>query len=65
MNYEIHGNTLPHLHIHLYPRQVDDAFVGRPIDIKEMHHRYAESDLALLRAMAERVRLSTENSSSD
>jgi diadenosine tetraphosphate (Ap4A) HIT family hydrolase len=21
MNYEIHGNTLPHLHLHLYPRQ--------------------------------------------
>jgi diadenosine tetraphosphate (Ap4A) HIT family hydrolase len=22
MNYEIHGNTLPHLHLHLVPRQV-------------------------------------------
>ena len=33
MNYEIHGNTLPHLQMHLLPRQLDDAFVGRPIDM--------------------------------
>jgi diadenosine tetraphosphate (Ap4A) HIT family hydrolase len=32
MNYEIHGNTIPHLHAHLYPRQTDDPFVGGPID---------------------------------
>jgi diadenosine tetraphosphate (Ap4A) HIT family hydrolase len=32
MNYEIHGNTLPHLHLHLFPRQVDDPYVGGPID---------------------------------
>lgn len=29
LNYEIHGNTLPHLHLHLFPRYPDDAF-GRP-----------------------------------
>jgi diadenosine tetraphosphate (Ap4A) HIT family hydrolase len=28
MNYEIHGNTIPHLHMHLYPRQADDPYVG-------------------------------------
>jgi len=50
MNYEIHGNTLPHLHMHLLPRQPDDAFVGRPIDLKEFHHRYTEPDLEMLRA---------------
>ena len=50
MNYEIHGNTLPHLHMHLLPRQPDDAFVGRPIDLKEFHHRYTESDLEMLKA---------------
>lgn len=22
MNYEIHGNTIPHLHMHLYPRNI-------------------------------------------
>jgi diadenosine tetraphosphate (Ap4A) HIT family hydrolase len=32
LNYEIHGNTLPHLHLHLYPRQRGDRFEGRPID---------------------------------
>ncbi len=32
INYEIHGNTLPHLHVHLYPRYLDDPFAGRPID---------------------------------
>ncbi len=51
MNYEIHGNTLPHLHMHLLPRQPDDPFVGRPIDLKEFHHRYTESDLEMLKAV--------------
>ena len=32
INYEIHGNTVPHLHVHLYPRYLDDPFSGRPID---------------------------------
>lgn len=32
INYEIHGNSLPHLHIHLYPRYLDDPFPGRPIN---------------------------------
>ena len=32
LNYEIHGNTLPHLHMHFYPRFVGDAFEGVPID---------------------------------
>ena len=22
LNYEIHGNTIPHLHMHLYPRNI-------------------------------------------
>ena len=30
MNYEIHGNTLPHLHVHLFPRYRGDAFEGDP-----------------------------------
>jgi len=49
MNYEIHGNTLPHLHLHLFPRRPHDAFVGRPIDLKEFHHRYSEGELEQLR----------------
>jgi diadenosine tetraphosphate (Ap4A) HIT family hydrolase len=29
MNYEVHGNTLPHLHMHLFPRHRDDPFCRR------------------------------------
>lgn len=32
LNYEIHGNTVPHLHMHFFPRYAGDAFEGRPID---------------------------------
>ena len=32
MNYEIHGNTLPHLHLHVFPRYPGDPFEGHPID---------------------------------
>jgi diadenosine tetraphosphate (Ap4A) HIT family hydrolase len=32
VNYEIHGNTLPHLHAHIYARYRGDRFIGGPID---------------------------------
>lgn len=32
LNYEIHGNTLPHLHMHFFPRYKGDPFEGRAID---------------------------------
>lgn len=32
MNYEIHGNTIPHLHTHLFPRYVGDQFEWQPIN---------------------------------
>jgi len=32
LNYEIHGNTIPHLHLHLFPRYIGDAFEGQPIN---------------------------------
>jgi diadenosine tetraphosphate (Ap4A) HIT family hydrolase len=32
INYELHGNSLPHLHVHLFPRFRGDRFVGGPID---------------------------------
>jgi len=32
LNYEIHGNTLPHLHLHLFPRYIGDVFEGQPIN---------------------------------
>lgn len=37
INYEIHGNTVPHLHLHLYPRYMDDPFPGKPIDYNQKH----------------------------
>jgi diadenosine tetraphosphate (Ap4A) HIT family hydrolase len=34
LNYEIHGNTIPHLHLHVYPRYRGDPFEGRSIEPK-------------------------------
>ena len=48
MNYEIHGNTIPHLHVHLYPRFPADPFVGRPIDPRQP---------SFVRSKAERTRI--------
>jgi diadenosine tetraphosphate (Ap4A) HIT family hydrolase len=52
LNYEIHGNTLAHLHLHLYPRQVDDPFQGRPIDPRQTVRRSPEELAQLARALA-------------
>lgn len=49
MNYEIHGNTLPHLHLHLYPRSPDDPFVGGPINPDRTSFSRTEEDLDALR----------------
>jgi diadenosine tetraphosphate (Ap4A) HIT family hydrolase len=32
INLELHGNTIPHLHIHLFPRYLDDLYTGKAID---------------------------------
>jgi len=32
LNYEIHGNTIPHLHLHLFPRYIGDPFEDQPIN---------------------------------
>lgn len=34
INYEIHCNSGPHLHCHLFPRYLDDAFPSAPIDYR-------------------------------
>lgn len=34
INYEIHGNSGPHLHCHLFPRYLDDDFPSAPIDYR-------------------------------
>ena len=50
LNYQIHGNTLPQLHRHLFPRQPDDGFVGRPVDLKDFRHGQSDDDLDRLRS---------------
>lgn len=46
INYEIHGNTVPHLHIHLYPRTLDDPFPGKPIDTMQKRNWYQGTEFA-------------------
>ena len=54
LNYEIHGNTIPHLHVHFYPRYRGDPFEGRPIDPSDgPTHLYAPGEH---RALADRLR---------
>jgi diadenosine tetraphosphate (Ap4A) HIT family hydrolase len=44
INYEIHGNTGPHLHCHLFPRFLDDDFPGQGIDVKLVEPSPYESE---------------------
>lgn len=52
INYEIHGNSMPHLHMHIYPRSADDPYVGQAIDWHTSFQR-SRSDLALIRRAIE------------
>ena len=59
LNLELHGNTLPHLHVHVFPRAVGDPFEGGPIDPRRGRGtRYAPGQLQALR---ERLRLALAN----
>lgn len=48
MNYEIHGNTIAHLHMHLFPRFDGDPYDGRPIDGRSHASQRSADDLAAL-----------------
>ena len=48
MNYEIHGNTIPHLHMHLYPRYSGDPFEGEPINAQRCTFERTSDDLRQL-----------------
>jgi diadenosine tetraphosphate (Ap4A) HIT family hydrolase len=50
MNYEIHGNTISHLHLHLFPRYAGDPFQGRPIEGRSTAVVRSAEDIARLRA---------------
>jgi diadenosine tetraphosphate (Ap4A) HIT family hydrolase len=50
LNYEVHGNTIPHLHMHFYPRYPGDPFEGGPINPKMVRQPvYAPGEFAALR----------------
>ncbi len=51
MNYEVHGNTIPHLHMHIYPRFPGDPFEGRPIDPRNPSFSRSQDDLARMRGV--------------
>lgn len=44
INYEIHANSLPHIHCHLFPRYLDDDFPSMPIDYRVCEPSIYESD---------------------
>ena len=45
INMEQHGNTIPHLHIYLYPRYIDDLNAGQPIDYNKAEASTYESKM--------------------
>jgi diadenosine tetraphosphate (Ap4A) HIT family hydrolase len=45
LNYEIHGNTIPHLHANLFPRYEGDPFEGGPIRGGQPLARHTPDDL--------------------
>ena len=55
LNYEIHGNTIEHLHLHVFPRFTGDAFEGRAIEPREPKRYVTTPDQAdaLKRAIAQ------------
>src|SRR5262245_38869724 len=50
MNYQLLGNLVPHLHVHLVPRYVDDPAPGRPLpwEPKPLAESEFDSQLQLL-----------------
>jgi diadenosine tetraphosphate (Ap4A) HIT family hydrolase len=51
MNYEIHGNSIPHLHLHLYPRFRGDPYEGRAIDGRSTSFERSPEDLERIRGV--------------
>ena len=50
LNFEIHGNSIPHLHMHFFPRYAGDQFEGRLIDPRVVVQPvYAPGEFARIR----------------
>ncbi len=62
MNYEINGNTIPHLHLHLYPRFADDPYVGGPIDARLASFSRSPEQLSAIRQAFKRITTDTNTS---
>ena len=43
LNYELLGNSEPHLHWHLFPRHREDTMLGKPVWLVDKSIRYAET----------------------
>jgi diadenosine tetraphosphate (Ap4A) HIT family hydrolase len=46
MNYEIHGNVVPHLHLHLYPRYDGDPYGTGVLRAREDSFTRTEQELS-------------------
>lgn len=56
LNYEMHGNILPHLHMHVFPRYPGDSFEGRAIDPRTVEGPvYAAGQFARVRGEIQRA----------
>ena len=53
INYEIHGNTVAHLHVHLLSRYDGDPFEGEPIDFRRASFARSKAQLADIAASIE------------
>jgi diadenosine tetraphosphate (Ap4A) HIT family hydrolase len=62
MNCEIHGNTIPHLHMHLYPRFARDLYEGAPIDPRRHTFTRTAEELERLREALRTLEASTYRS---
>jgi diadenosine tetraphosphate (Ap4A) HIT family hydrolase len=51
LNHEIHGNSLPHLHMHFFPRHPGDQFEGKPIDPRSASRNYSTAEFAEVRSL--------------
>jgi len=61
MNYEIHGNVVPHLHLHLFPRYDGDPYGTGVLRAKEDAFQRTEQELAAIGdAVRERSRYGTQ-----
>jgi len=49
LNYEIHGNTIPHLHVHLFPRYKGNPFAEGPINPLIRESPYGEGEFESFR----------------